>query len=286
MEFTYLQAIITGLIQGITELFPVSSLCHAVLTTAWIGGSWAKFTTDPHSPYLAVTIALHAASALALFLVFRKRWIGLLTGGFNSLRGKKDDRSHVFWRIVLATIPVAALGFVFEKKLRELFSKPTYAATFLLINGIILIVAERLSRKRVAPSSDAGSNAEIVAELSYPAAITVGLGQSLALFAGISRFGISMSAGLVKKLSHSTASDFAFLLALPVIAGAAVYKLPDLLASEYQSIRGAIIVGSIVSFVATYASVTFLVKWFKTRTLYPFAIYCLVFGLTSLIKFA
>jgi len=285
MEFTYVQAIITGLIQGITELFPVSSLGHAVLTPAWIGGSWAKFTTDANSPYLAVTIALHAASALALFLVFRKRWMGLIAGGFKSLRGNSDLRSQVFWRVVAATIPVAALGFIFEKKLRELFSKPSYAASFLVVNGVILIIAERLSRKRVAPTSDEGSNAEIVAELSYPAAVTVGLGQSLALFAGISRFGISMSAGLIKKLSHATASDFAFLLALPVIAGAAVYKLPDLASSQYQSIRGAIIVGSIVSFIATYVSVTFLVKWFKTRTLYPFAIYCLIVGTASLIKF-
>ena len=286
MEFTFFQAILTGLIQGITELFPISSLGHAVLVPAWIGGSWSTFTTDPNSPYLAVTVALHAASAVALFFVFRKRWFELLGGAFNSLRGKHTNASRVFWRVFLATIPVALLGFVFEKKLREIFSSPLAAASFLTINGLLLFSAERLTRKSNKSHTQEDSNSQIVEHLSIPAAMVVGLGQSLALLSGISRFGVSMSAGLLRKLSHATASDFAFLLALPVIAGAAFLKLPDLLAPEYRSILGAIAAGSIVSFFATYASVTFLVKWFKTNTLYPFAIYCLVVGLASVIRFA
>jgi len=286
MTFTYLQAAITGLIQGITELFPVSSLGHAVLVPAWIGGSWKAFTTDSNSPYLMVTIALHAASAIALFLVFRKRWFGLLGSAAKSLRGRPDIQSNVFWRVAFATIPVALIGFIFEKKLRVLFAKPLAAAIFLLINGLILIIAEVQSRNAAVIGHASDTNREIVDKLSYPAAVTVGLGQSLALFAGISRFGASMSAGLFKKLSHSAASDFSFLLALPVIAGAALYKIPKLLDHEYASLRGPILVGSLISFVATYISVSFLVRWFKTRTLYPFAIYCLIVGIASIIRFA
>ena len=286
MTFTYLQAAITGLIQGITELFPVSSLGHAVLVPAWIGGSWKSFTTDANSPYLMVTIALHAASALALFLVFRKRWIALFGGAIASLKGKPTVQSNLFWRLVFASIPVAIIGLVLDKKLRILFAKPVAASAFLLINGLILIVAEMQSRKASVIGNPTDTNREIVEKLSYPAAVTVGLGQSLALFAGISRFGASMSAGLFKKLSHPAASDFSFLLALPVIAGAALYKLPKLLGHEYSSLRGPIVVGSLFSFIATYISVSFLVRWFKTRTLYPFAIYCLIVGVASLIRFA
>ena len=286
MEFTYFQAILTGLIQGITELFPISSLGHAVLIPAWIGGSWSNFTTDSNSPYLAVTVALHAASAIALFLVFRKRWLELLGGALNSLRGKHNNASRVFWRVLLATIPVAILGFAFEESLREVFASPLAASSFLTINGLLLFGAERLTRKSNKSHTNEDSNSQIVEHLSMPAAMTVGLAQSLALLSGISRFGVSMSAGLVRKLSHATASDFAFLLALPVIAGAAFLKLPDLFAPEYRSLLGPILAGSVVSFFATYASVTFLVKWFKTKTLYPFAIYCLLVGLISIIRFA
>ncbi len=286
MEFTYAQALFTGLIQGITELFPVSSLGHAVLFPAWMGGDWASFTTDPNSPYLAITIALHFASALALFLVFRERWFAILGGAFNSLRGRHSIASSVFWRVLIATVPVAILGLLFEKPLRELFSKPLASALFLTLNGAILITAERLCAKTSSSQVGENSDAQIVEHLSIPTAVAIGFGQSLALFSGISRFGISMSAGMLKKLSHATASDFAFLLALPVIAGAAMLKLPDLFAPEYRSLAGPILLGSIISFIATYASVTFLVRWFKTRTLYPFAIYCLVVGIASIIRFA
>lgn len=286
MGISYVQAIVTGLIQGITELFPVSSLGHAVLVPAWIGGTWSTFTTDPQSPYLTVTIALHFASALALFWVFRKRWIGLIGAGAQSLRHRHSVESTVFWRIVLATIPVGVLGFVFEKSLRELFSKPFASAIFLTINGVILIVAERNSRHSKSVASIDAEDHEIVGRVSPGVALSIGFGQSLALFAGISRFGISMSAGLFRGLSHRTASDFAFLLALPVILAASVVKLPELFAPANAQLLGPILAGSVTSFIFTYASVTFLVRWFKTRTLYPFAIYCLVFGAASLIRFA
>jgi undecaprenyl-diphosphatase len=146
-------------------------------------------------------------------------------------------------------------------------------------------MAERLSKKYISHSSS-DSDAEIDAHINAKSAVVIGFGQSLALFAGISRFGITMSAGLLRKLNHSVASDFAFLLSLPVIVGAAIVKLPELFTTDAKQLLGQILVGSVVSFIATYISVTFLVKWFKTKTLYPFAIYCLLFGIASFIRFA
>ena len=284
MELSYFQAAITGFVQGITELFPISSLGHAVLVPAWVGGSWKSFTTDPTSPYLTVTIALHLASAIALFIFFRRRWISLIGGGLNVLRGKKSDNGKVFWMIVLATIPVAILGFLFEHKFQDLFAKPIASALFLTVNGLILIFAERKSRK----SKDLANNEvhEFAEKIGTKSALAIGFAQSFALFAGISRFGISMSAGLARGLSHSHASDFAFLLALPVILGASVAKLPDLFTQANSHLAGPIILGCVISGFATYASVAFLVKWFRTRTLYPFAIYCIALGLLSVVRFA
>lgn len=286
MNITYPQAIITGFIQGITELFPISSLGHAVLVPAWIGGSWKTFTTDSTSAYLSITVALHFASALALFWVFRHRWIRLIGAGILSLRKRETITGTVFWRIVIATIPVAVLGVIFEKPLRTLFSKPLASAIFLSINGIILIIAERASRKAKAEVDEAMENAEIAQRVSTPVAVSIGVAQSLALLSGISRFGITMSAGLFRGLSHRAASDFAFLLALPVILGASIIKIPELFASENSDLLGPVLAGSVVSFICTYASISFLVRYFKTRTLYPFAVYCLVLGVASIIRFA
>lgn len=285
MDLTYPQAIVSGVIQGITELFPVSSLGHAVLVPAWIGGSWKSFTTDPNSGYLTVTVGLHFASAIALIWIFRKRWIRLFSAGLRSVQRKPSIEASVFWRIVLGTIPVAILGFLFEKPLRNLFSKPLASAIFLTINGLVLIVAEQASRKERRLESEEDENFQIASRVTPMVAVSIGFAQALALFAGISRFGITMSSGLFRGLSHRTASDFAFLLAMPVILGASIVKLPELFTSENSHLLGPLLAGSIASFIFTYASVTFLIRYFKTRTLHPFAIYCLVFGAASLIKF-
>ena len=285
MTITYFQAILTGFVQGITELFPVSSLGHAVLLPAWIGGSWSKFTSNAESAYLPFTVFLHFASALALFWVFRKRWVELIAAGLGSAKSRKSEAGRVFWLLVIATIPVGIIGLVFEHDLRVLFAKPLAASIFLTINGAILFSAERLSRRKKDPVTGT-ANHEIVEHISPRVAITVGLGESLALFSGISRFGVTTSVGLLRKLSHAVAADFAFLAALPVILAAAVYKVPEALSSQYASMRPQMFVGASVSFIATYFSVNFLVRWFKTRTLYPFAIYCFVIGAISILKFA
>ena len=287
MNFTYAQAIITGFIQGITELFPVSSLGHAILIPAWIGGSFKEFISEENKAYLLITIAMHLASSIALFLVFRKRWLNLIGGTFTSIRKRsfQSKQFRVLSYILIATIPVGALGVIFGDYFQSIFGKPAYSAVFLTINGVLLIMAERLSKKYISHSSS-DSDAEIDAHINAKSAVVIGFGQSLALFAGISRFGITMSAGLLRKLNHSVASDFAFLLSLPVIVGAAIVKLPELFTTDAKQLLGQILVGSVVSFSATYISVTFLVRWFKTKTLYPFAIYCLIFGIASFLRFA
>ena len=287
LEFTYFQAVIIGFIQGITELFPISSLGHAILIPAWLGGTFKDFISEENQTYLLISIAMHLASSVALFLVFRKRWSNLIVGSIKALkvRNFQNTQFKVLSYIVLATIPVGVLGLAFDDYFQSIFGKPEFSAVFLTINGLILIGAERLSRRDVAhelPDSDA----EIDHRVNVKRSVVIGFGQSLALFAGISRFGVTMSAGLLSKLNHSVASDFAFLLSLPVILGASIVKLPQLFTTDANQLMGQIAVGSIVSFICTYISVTFLVRWFKTRTLYPFAIYCLIFGILSLLRFA
>ena len=286
MSFTYEQAIIIGLIQGLTELFPISSLGHAILIPAWIGGSFKQFISEENDAYLLITIAMHLASSVALFLVFRKRWVGLIAGSYKAVKSKNYQSTpfRVLGYIVIATIPVGVLGLALDDYFQDIFGKPQYSALFLTVNGLILITAERLSKRDVLHEFH-DSDAEIDRRVNAKTALAIGFGQSLALFAGISRFGVTMSAGLVRKLNHSVASDFAFLLSLPVILGASIVKLPELFTTDTRLVLGQILAGSVVSFFATYVSVTFLVRWFKTKTLYPFAIYCLAFGMISMIKF-
>ena len=286
MDFTYGQAVLIGFIQGITELFPISSLGHAILIPAWIGGSFGEFISEENEAYLLITIAMHLASSVALFLVFRKRWTRLISGTFHAVVSKNFQSTsfRVLSYIVIATIPVGVLGLAFGDYFQSIFGKPQYSALFLTLNGLLLITAERLSRRDITAELQ-DSDAEIDRRVSVKTAVAIGFGQSLALFAGISRFGVTMSAGLLRKLNHSVASDFAFLLSLPVIVGASIIKLPELFTTSANDLLGQILLGSVISFIATYISVTFLVRWFKTKTLYPFAIYCLVFGIFSFVRF-
>lgn len=278
---------IIGLIQGITELFPISSLGHAILIPAWLGGSFKNFISDENQTYLLISIAMHLASSVALFLVFRKRWQNLILGSLSALKSRnfQNTQFKVLSYIIIATIPVGILGLAFDDYFQSIFGKPEFSSIFLTINGLILIGAERLSRRDVTHEL-LDSDAEIDHRVNVKSAVVIGFGQSLALFAGISRFGVTMSAGLLSKLNHSVASDFAFLLSLPVILGASIIKLPELFTTDANQLMGQIIAGSIVSFICTYISVTFLVRWFKTRTLYPFAIYCLIVGILSFVRFS
>ena len=288
LELSYFQSVLTGILQGFSELFPISSLGHSVLVPAWIGGSWEQFLineTAGESPYLLMIIALHVASSLTLIWFFRERWILLIQAFFTSFtkkakREKLTTTEQLIWKILLATIPVGILGILFQEQVGELFSDPFAVGGFLFLNGVLLAGIEVFKKRRITREL---MNTE---EIGNGQALLIGVAQSAALFPGISRFGITMSAGLARGLSHSAASDFAFLIATPVIFGAGLLKLPKLFNPEISHILGPVIVGSLVSAICTYLSIAFLVKWFKTHTLYPFAAYCLIVGAISFWRFA
>lgn len=279
---------LTGILQGFSELFPISSLGHSVLVPAWIGGSWERFLTNEtagESPYLLMIIALHVASSLTLIWFFRDRWILLIKAFFSSFakrakREKLTTTEELIWKILLATIPVGVLGVLFQDQVGQLFSDPFAVGGFLFLNGVLLAGIEIFKKQRIKKEL---SNSD---EIGHSQALLIGVAQSAALFPGISRFGITMSAGLARGLSHSAASDFAFLIATPVIFGAGILKLPKLFNPEISHILGPVIVGCVVSAICTYLSIAFLVKWFRTHTLYPFAVYCLIVGAISFWRFA
>jgi undecaprenyl-diphosphatase len=326
-HLTYLETISIGLLQGITELFPVSSLGHSVLVPALIGGSWAHdldvSATD--SPYLAFLVAVHVATAIALVVFFRADWIRIGRGLLTSLRDRRVETvdQRLAWLLIIGTVPVGLVGLIGEHAIRTMFGKPVPAAIFLTLNGVVLFTAERLRRRNrtayptpapVGPSQNAhGQPAQVyrsrgysgeaassaaghagdpafdlasdqrITRLSRRDGVLVGAAQILALMPGISRSGATMAAGLLKGLTHEDAARFAFLLATPVIAAAGVLKLPDLAGPTGHGVLGPVLVGSIVAGAAAYLSLRFLTRYFETRTLTPFAIYCFIAGLASLV---
>ena len=317
---SFLQAAVIGLLQGVTELFPVSSLGHSVLVPAFIGGSWRPLVTQSStsssetSPYLAFIVALHVATAIALIIFFRADWVRIVRGLLRTVRPSLTARrivtrgsdERLAWLLVIATIPVGITGLLLEHTFRTLFAKPLAAAIFLTVNGLILLAGERL--RRVAPVDEheqidvaapvvagrAGAAAteptsrpaRRLASLQYREAGIIGFFQTFALFAGISRSGISMVGGLARGLSHRDAARFSFLLATPVILAAGVLKLPSLAGPAGDRIHGQVLLGALVAGVAAYASVKWLTRYFETRTLTPFAIYSLVAGVVCIVRFA
>jgi undecaprenyl-diphosphatase len=323
---TYFQAIIIALVQGVTELFPVSSLGHSVLVPAWIGDNWQTLVTQSSqansesSFYLAFIVALHVATALALLWFFRTDWIRIIAGFFRSagrtMRARRfsveDSDERLAWLIVIATIPVGITGLALEHVFRTALAKPVAASAFLVVNGLILLAGDRLARRapRAAPDTQpamagargptrratAGRSEADLAEayasdvrisrIPFADALRIGSLQIAALFAGISRSGITMVGGLWRGLSYEDSARFAFLLATPVILAAGVLKIPSLFGDAGKDIHGQVIVGMLVCGVAAYFSVRFLVRYFETHSLRPFAIYCLIAGAVSLIRFA
>ena len=300
MALTYPEAIVIGALQGVAELFPVSSLGHSILIPAIIGGQWASDLdiTAKDSPYLAFVVALHVATAIALLIFFWRDWVRIIGGFFTSIRYRRMESSdeRLAWLIIFGTIPVGIAGVALDHAMRSALGKPNPTAVFLALNGLVLLAAERLRRKasRVEDQAVAASvghtDSELAAEsdsrlarLDLKSGTLVGAAQILALFPGISRSGATMVAGLVRGLSHEDAARFAFLLATPVILAAGVLKAPELLGHEAKGIQGQILLGSLLSGVGAYISVRFLTKYFETRTLTPFAIYCMIAGIGSLI---
>ena len=293
VELSYLQAVVIGLLQGVAELFPISSLGHAVLVPAWIGGDWKHLVTEystgdsGSSPYLAFIVALHVATAIALLAFYWRDWVAIIGGFFVTLRTRRIETStqRLAWLIVIATIPVGITGLALEHVFRVLFAKPVAAAAFLTVNGVILLVGEELRKRSDARAEGEAAGREL-ATLGYREAGIIGFFQTFALLAGISRSGITMVGGLIRGLDHEDAAKFAFLLATPVIFAAGVLKIPSLFGPAGDHIHGQVLVGAVVAGVASYASVRFLTRYFTTRTLLPFAIYCLIGGVASLAQFA
>ncbi|WP_329051672.1 undecaprenyl-diphosphate phosphatase [Amycolatopsis sp. NBC_01488] len=303
---TYVEAIVVGALQGVSELFPVSSLGHSILLPAWLGGQWQQdLSIGKDSPYLAVLVAMHVATALALVLFFRKDWVRIIRGLWTSVRYRevRTPDQRLAWLLVLATIPVGLAGLLLEGLLRDFLGKPVPSAIFLALNGGVLYAAEKFSRKPAGPNEDTvdfSAEETLVmravtveeatdvrlAKLRVGEAVLIGAAQILALLPGISRSGITMVAGLRRGLGHEDAARFAFLLATPVILAAGVLKMPTLFAPENHASLGPALVGSVIAGVASYISVRFLTGYFETRTLTPFAIYCVVAGIGSLIFFA
>lgn len=319
-----LQAIVIGIIQGIFELFPLSSLGHTVLIPSWIGGSWATLVRQEslsESPYLAFVVGLHLANALALLLFYIREWSRLIVGFVRTLLRRRvaTDTERLAWLIIIATVPVGILGLAFEHTFRTLFAKPEAAALFLTINGLILAAGEYYRRKgrrgelqtaetagaddeaRAAVSArphkarrrrdeafvdlEPEAEANLSRQVSVWSALWIGASQSLALLAGISREGVAMVGGLYRGLSNEDALRFAFLLSTPVIFAAGVLKVPDLFGPLGAGIRGEVVAGTIAALLASGVAIVFLLRYFKTRTLIPFAVYSLVFGIASLIRF-
>ena len=295
------EAGVIGALQGVSELFPVSSLGHSVLLPAWIGGSWARDlnVSRPESPYLAFIVGLHVATAIALIVYFWRDWVRIIGGLISSIahREVRTTDQRLAWLLVLGTIPVGIVGLVAEHWLRTHLGKPLPAGWFLFINGLILLFVEYLhsssgahaleqqqeyvDERESGPASDAR-----LARTSVGPAVLIGSTQIFALAPGISRSGITMAAGMLRGLSREDAARFAFLLATPVILAAGVLKLPDLGGHLGDGIHGQVLFGSILSGIGAYLAVRFLTRYFDRRSLRPFGYYCLIAGLLSIIRFS
>lgn len=286
-----------GLVQGFTELFPVSSLGHGVLVPALLG--WHNLVnsqTSSQSFFLVFLVGLHVGTAVGLIAYFRATWLTLLRALVRQLGASRRDGLSSMWQLkdpamdpnyrlllilAIGSVPVGIAGVVLEHSLRVLFAKPLAAAAFLTVNGVLLLVGERIRgtrgrhvRHRTLDTMSAGG------------ALAIGSSQILALFAGISRSGVTMVSGLLGQLDHEEAANFSFLLATPVILLAGLYKLPSLMGTLGNGVRSQTLVGALCAMVAAYISVRFLTRWFTTRTLRPFGYYCLVVGLLCVVRFA
>lgn len=285
MKIDYLQSIALGALQGVSELFPVSSLGHSVVLPRLLG--WDIHQNDDY--FLAFLVATHLATALVLFGVFLRDWIRILSGMGRSLRDRGvapgDTDARLGWLLVVGTIPAGLIGLLLEHPLRSLFASPRTAALFLIVNGGLLLGAERL-RRRAPEHAHGDPDARIADGLSWRSAIGVGTAQALALIPGISRSGAAMGGGLLAGLSNEDAARYAFLLATPIIGAAAILKLPDLLGPAGDGVRGPALVGAVFAAGSAYLAVRFLMRYLRTHTLTPFGIYCLLAGTAATVAMA
>ncbi|HEV2549138.1 MAG TPA: undecaprenyl-diphosphate phosphatase [Stellaceae bacterium] len=268
-----LQALVMAILQGVTELFPVSSLGHAVVLPKLFG-----WNIDQHSPsFLPFLVVLHLGTAIALLAYFWRDWLVLVTAFFGvGTVAERKAQWRLLWLIVLATLPAVVLAVAFENFIRGLFGSPIAAAVFLLANGGVLFVGERLRRQ---------AGARGLGEMTWREALIIGIWQSTALLPGISRSGATMVGGLLSGFHHREAAHFSFLIAAPIIFAAGVHEVPRLFKAEAAAFGPLVWVAGIVAGVTAYASTAFLMRYFRRHdfeALDPFAYYCWAAGLISL----
>jgi undecaprenyl-diphosphatase len=283
---SFFQAIVLGLLQGIAEPFPISSLGHAVIAPQLFG--WNIHQNDEY--FLAFLVATHCATAAVLFFFFFEDWMRIFRGLGRSLRDRgiaaEDSDARLAWVIVIGTIPAGILGLALEHPLRTLFASGQSAAAFLILNGILLLVFERFRRRPAREGDYLGDSDPRIAKMGFKQALAIGTAQAAALIPGISRSGITMGGGLLAGLSNEDAARYAFLLATPIIGAAGVLKIPDLLGSAGDGVRGQALVGALAAALTTYLAVKFLLKFFETNRLTPFGIYCIAMGAFCTLVFA
>jgi undecaprenyl-diphosphatase len=274
-----------GLLQGASELFPVSSLGHAVLVPSLL--HWSFKQSDPS--FVPFLVLLHLGTATALLILYRDQWVAIIRGFFTAaIRGQmRTDAERLAMLLLVGTIPAAVLGVFLESRIKSLFASPYVAAGFLVLNGLLMLGFELLRRRaeRRAALADASRRKQEehfarAERISFVAAAIVGACQSLAFIPGISRSGITIGGGLVAGLRHEEAARFSFLLATPVILGAGVVEIPQLFSPGVP--LGEYLVAAVLSGIAAYVSARFLLRYFRSGRLDPYGWYCIAAGLVSL----
>jgi undecaprenyl-diphosphatase len=290
--FTVLRSIILGLLQGVTELFPISSLGHTVIFPKLFGWNQivAYQSSGTENAWLAFIVMLHVGSAVGLLIYFWRDWIDIIRAFFATLgkRRAETPTERLAWLIIFASIPTGILGIALEHAARTATAKPLIASVFLVVNGFVLFTAQRLSQRaevrslasREGTKTDGG---RVLETLEYREGAGLGVAQSGGLIAGISRDGMVMAAGLARGLDNSDAARISFLMATPIILAAGLYKLPDLAGPNGDGIRGYALLAAGVAAVTAVLTVHFLTRFFKRGNLNPFAVYCVVFGLAMVI---
>jgi undecaprenyl-diphosphatase len=286
---TFSQAIILGLTQGITELFPISSLGHSVLLPGLLGWNLSQ----NNQTFLEFLVATHLATAIVLFIIYFKDWVRIIKGIFRSLAAReisdKDPDAKLGWLLVISTIPAGILGLLLKDQITGSFLSPRSAAFFLILNGLLLLLAEwlrkRAGRRASAAAATQGTESlqnndtRIAHRLTFWQSFKVGILQVLALIPGFSRTGSTLAGGLIVGLSHEDSLRYSFLLATPIIGAAALLEIPPLLTSGNGTLIEVSLVGAAAAALAAWFAVTFLTRYFKTKTLAPFAIYCIAIGI-------
>jgi undecaprenyl-diphosphatase len=270
-----------AVLQGVSELFPISSLGHTILIPALL-----RWPVDrAGESFLAFVVVLHLGTALALVIFYRREWIAIvraLTASVIRGRLSNDRDEKIGWLLVAGTIPVGLLGVFFQSSVRGLFGSPLPAAAFLMLNAFVMFFGEWLRKRQFADRNRPSKPIEMI---SYADGVKVGLAQGLALLPGISRSGSSIVAGLLVDLDHEAAANYSFLLATPVILAASVLEIPKLFEPEAHVVAVQAIAGGILAGVTAYASVVFLTRYFKHNDLRPFGWYCLLAGAAAFTLF-